>query len=65
MNDLLDANIEIHEVALGAAPEKSRLLPGLERDIGLSKIGENAPAAGHALPREFGPNLVFPRTSPG
>ncbi len=44
INDLLDANIEIHEVALGAAPGKFRLVPGPERDIGLSQIVENAPA---------------------
>jgi len=42
INDLLDANIEIHEVALGAAPGKFRLLPGPERDIGLSQIVEDA-----------------------
>lgn len=45
INNLLDAAIEIHEIALGAAPGKFRLVPGPERDIGLSQIVENAPAA--------------------
>lgn len=44
INDLLDAEIQIHEVALGAAPGKFRLVPGPERDIGLSQIDENASA---------------------
>ena len=44
INDLTDAAIEIHEVALGAAPGKFRLVPGPERDIGLSQIVENASA---------------------
>ncbi|HZC56850.1 MAG TPA: FkbM family methyltransferase [Xanthobacteraceae bacterium] len=44
INDLLDAAITINEVALGAAPGKFRLVPGPERDIGLSQIVENAPA---------------------
>jgi FkbM family methyltransferase len=44
INDLLDADITINEVALGAAPGKFRLVPGPERDIGLSQIMENAPA---------------------
>lgn len=44
INDLLDADITINEVALGAAPGKLRLVPGPERDIGLSQITENAPA---------------------
>jgi FkbM family methyltransferase len=44
INDLLDADITINEVALGAAPGKFRLVPGPERDIGLSQIVENAPA---------------------
>ena len=43
INDLLDADIAIHDVALGAAPGKLRLVPGPERDIGLSQIVENAP----------------------
>ena len=43
INDLLDADIAINEVALGAAPGKFRLVPGPERDIGLSQIVENAP----------------------
>jgi FkbM family methyltransferase len=48
INDLLDANIAIHEVALGAAPGTFRLVPGPERDIGLSQIVENATAGdGH------------------
>ncbi len=42
INDLLDADIQIHEVALGAQPDKFRLVPGPERDIGLSQIVENA-----------------------
>ncbi len=32
-------------MALGAAPGKFRLVPGPERDIGLSQIVENAGAA--------------------
>ena len=43
INDLLDADIAINEVALGAEPGKFRLVPGPERDIGLSQIVENAP----------------------
>src|ERR1700761_28229 len=42
INDLLDADIAIHEVALGAEPGKFRLVPGPERDIGLSQIVEKA-----------------------
>ncbi|MGA9005636.1 MAG: FkbM family methyltransferase [Xanthobacteraceae bacterium] len=42
INDLLDADITINEVALGAEPGKFRLVPGPERDIGLSQIMENA-----------------------
>lgn len=42
INELLDDDIEIHEVALGAAPGRFRLLPGPERDIGLSQIVEQA-----------------------
>jgi FkbM family methyltransferase len=42
INDLLDADIRIHDVALGAEPSKVRLVPGPERDIGLSQIVENA-----------------------
>jgi len=45
INDLIDGDIEIHEVALGAVPGKFRLVPGPERDIGLSQIVENAGAA--------------------
>jgi FkbM family methyltransferase len=45
INDLLDADIAIHEVALGAAPGKFRLVPGPERDIGLSQVVENASGA--------------------
>jgi FkbM family methyltransferase len=40
INELLDAPIEIHKVALGAAPGRCRLVPGPERDIGLSQIVE-------------------------
>lgn len=40
INELLDEAIEIHEVALGAAPGRFRLVPGPERDIGLSQIVE-------------------------
>lgn len=42
INDLLDADIEIHPVALGAAAGRLRLVPGPERDIGLSQIVETA-----------------------
>lgn len=45
VNELLDKPIEIHEVALGAAPGRSWLVPGPERDIGLSQIDEPANAA--------------------
>ena len=44
INALLDKPIEIHEVALGAAPGRFRLVPGPERDIGLSQIVEQANA---------------------
>ena len=44
INDLLDADITIHEIALGAAPGRFRLVPGPERDIGLSQIVEDAGA---------------------
>ena len=44
INELLDADITINEVALGAVRGKFRLVPGPERDIGLSQIVENAPA---------------------
>jgi len=43
INGLLDANLEIHPVALGAAPGRFRLVPGPERDIGLYQIVETAP----------------------
>lgn len=46
INDLLDTNIEIHEVALGSASGKFRLVPGPERDIGLSQIVENTGTTG-------------------
>ena len=73
INDLLDADLEIHPVALGAEPGRFRLVPGPERDIGLSQIAETAPdllegreetmglmsAAGFRLTQDFGPNLVF------
>jgi FkbM family methyltransferase len=42
INDVFDANLEIHPVALGAAPGRFRLVPGPERDIGLSQIVETA-----------------------
>ena len=44
INDLTRRNIEIHELALGAALGRFRLVPGPERDIGLSQIVENAGA---------------------
>ena len=44
INDLVGAAIEIHEVALGAEPGRLRLVPGPERDIGLSQIVDDAPA---------------------
>jgi len=40
INGLLDANLEIHR--LGAEPGRFRLVPGPERDIGLSQIVETA-----------------------
>jgi FkbM family methyltransferase len=40
INDLLEADIEIHPVALGATAGRLRLVPGPERDIGLSQIVE-------------------------
>jgi FkbM family methyltransferase len=43
INGLFDANLEIHPVALGAEPGRFRLVPGPERDIGLSQIVETAP----------------------
>src|SRR5215470_4037972 len=43
INGLLDANLEIHPVALGGEPGRFRLVPGPERDIGLSQIVETAP----------------------
>src|SRR5580704_7079942 len=45
INDLLEADITINEVALGAEPGMFRLVPGPERDIGLSQIVENAAGA--------------------
>src|SRR5690242_5368590 len=42
INGLLDADLEIHPVALGAEPGRFRLVPGPERDIGLSQIVETA-----------------------
>jgi FkbM family methyltransferase len=42
INELLDGPIEIHEVAVGAAPGRFRLVPGPEHDIGLSQIVEQA-----------------------
>ena len=49
INDLLDAEIGINEVALGAAPGKFRLVPGPERDIGLSQIVEDAGSEGYEV----------------
>jgi len=50
INDLLEQPIEIHELALGAAPGRFRLVPGPERDIGLSEITEQADiAAGYEV----------------
>jgi FkbM family methyltransferase len=49
INDLLDANIAINEVALGAAAGKFRLVPGPERDIGLSQIVEDAGNEGYEV----------------
>jgi len=41
INGLIGADIEIHDVALGAQRGKFRLVPGPEHDIGLSQIVEN------------------------
>jgi FkbM family methyltransferase len=46
INDLLNANIEIHEVALGDASGRMQLMPGPEKDIGLSQIVEHTHATG-------------------
>lgn len=43
INGLLEANLEIHPLALGAEPGRFRLVPGPERDIGLSQIVETVP----------------------
>lgn len=43
INGLFNANIEIHPLALGAEPGRFWLVPGPERDIGLSQIVETAP----------------------
>jgi FkbM family methyltransferase len=45
INDLLDADVQIHAVALGAEPGRLRLVPGPERDIGLSQIVETGMAS--------------------
>src|SRR5437763_545348 len=42
INGLLDADLQIHPIALGAEPGRFRLVPGPERDIGLSQIVEVA-----------------------
>jgi FkbM family methyltransferase len=42
INELIDADLQIHDVALGAEPGRFRLVPGPERDIGLSQIVEAA-----------------------
>ena len=39
---MLEANLEIHPLALGAEAGRFRLVPGPERDIGLSQIVETA-----------------------
>jgi hypothetical protein len=39
---LLEANLEIRPLALGAEAGRFRLVPGPERDIGLSQIVETA-----------------------
>jgi FkbM family methyltransferase len=44
INGLLDADVQIHAVALGAEPGRLRLVPGPERDIGLSQIVETSAA---------------------
>lgn len=44
INDLFGSDIDIRGVALGAAPGRFRLVPGPERDIGLSQIVEEASA---------------------
>jgi FkbM family methyltransferase len=50
INELLDKPIEIHAVALGAAPGRVRLVPGPEYDIGLSQVLEQAdPADGYEV----------------
>jgi len=41
INGLIGADIEIHDLALGAQRGKFRLVPGPEHDIGLSQIVEN------------------------
>jgi FkbM family methyltransferase len=42
INGLLEANLKIHPLALGAEAGRFRLVPGPERDIGLSQIVETA-----------------------
>jgi FkbM family methyltransferase len=44
INGLLDADVQIHAVALGGEPGQLRLVPGPERDIGLSQIVETGAA---------------------
>jgi FkbM family methyltransferase len=44
INGLVDADVQIHAVALGAEPGRLRLVPGPERDIGLSQIVETGAA---------------------
>jgi FkbM family methyltransferase len=44
INGLLDADVQIHALALGAEPGRLRLVPGPERDIGLSQIIETGAA---------------------
>jgi FkbM family methyltransferase len=40
INNLLGANVELHKLALGAAPSRFRLVPGPQHNLGLSQIVE-------------------------
>jgi FkbM family methyltransferase len=42
INNLLGKDVEIHKLALGAAPGRFRLVPGPEENLGLSQIVEQA-----------------------
>lgn len=57
INGLLEANVEIHPVALGAEAGRFRLVPGPERDIGLSQIVESA-ADGQGIGRGYDVEVV-------